>query len=105
MHSRADFSPGVGAYLVIPRSSALIAARLMLSGVSKSGSPMANAITSCPFARASATFAPTARVADSDIEAMRVETNMGGIVVIRATRAPDNRATLRPPCITTLISR
>ena len=51
----------------------------MLSGVSKSGSPIAKAMTSRPFARAAATFALTARVADSDIDAMRLETNMRGM--------------------------
>ena len=100
--SRANLSPGVGAYFVMPFSSAAIAACLMFDGVSKSGSPIANAITSCPFARAAAAFAPTARVADSVMAAMRDETNMRGILLIRLKREHCNIATLRAPCTMTL---
>src|SRR5215207_6634570 len=42
--------PSTAVYLVSPRIRALIAAILMLSGVSKSGSPAASPITSLPAA-------------------------------------------------------
>src|SRR6185437_11422201 len=51
-------------YLVSPRLIASIAARLMLSGVSKSGSPTDSEITSRPLALRSRAFCVTAMVAE-----------------------------------------
>src|SRR3984957_10850295 len=56
--------PSTGGYLVSPRSIALIAALLMLSGVSKSGSPTESEITSRPLALRSRAFCVIAMVAD-----------------------------------------
>src|SRR5277367_5022064 len=56
--------PSTGGYLVSPRSIALIAACLMLSGVSKSGSPTESEITSRPLAFRSRAFCVIAMVAD-----------------------------------------
>src|SRR5580700_3940806 len=56
--------PSTGGYLVSPRSIALIAAYLMLSGVSKSGSPTESDITSRPLALRSRAFCVIAMVAD-----------------------------------------
>src|SRR4051794_29816772 len=56
--------PETGVYLMTPLSSARTAACLMLSGVSKSGSPTPNAITSTPLALSAAARALTARVSD-----------------------------------------
>src|ERR1700722_18778790 len=55
--------PSTGGYLVSPRSIALIAACLMLSGVSKSGSPTESEITSRPLALRSRAFCVIAMVA------------------------------------------
>src|SRR5689334_15174654 len=63
----ASFSSGMPStlvYLVLPSRIALIAASLMLSGVSKSGSPAAREITFRPAAFRSRAFASAARVAD-----------------------------------------
>src|ERR1700722_20013090 len=56
--------PSTLVYLVLPSRIALIAASLMLSGVSKSGSPAAREMTSLPAAFSSRPFASAARVAD-----------------------------------------
>src|SRR5271170_1757050 len=56
--------PSTGGYLVSPRLIASIAARLTLSGVSKSGSPTESEITSRPLALRSRAFCVTAIVAD-----------------------------------------
>ena len=63
MASRAARSPGVGAYLVCPASSARMAACLIGAGVSKSGSPTPKPTTSTPLALSAAALALTARVA------------------------------------------
>ena len=55
--------PSTGGYLVSPRSIALIAACLMWSGVSKSGSPTESEITSRPLALRSRAFCVIAMVA------------------------------------------
>src|ERR1700761_721708 len=63
----ASFSSGMPStvvYLVLPSRMALMAASLMLSGVSKSGSPAARPMTSRPWAFSSRAFASAARVAD-----------------------------------------
>ncbi len=71
MALRASIVPGVGSYLVFPACSALIAACLMKSGVSKSGSPAPKETTSTPaFLRALA-LAVTARVIDSAMRSRR----------------------------------
>ncbi len=56
--------PSGSVYLVLPSRMALIAASLMLPGVSKSGSPASSEITSRPAARKARAFAPAAMVAD-----------------------------------------
>src|SRR4051812_10546989 len=56
--------PDTGVYFVSPRSIAALAAALMLSGVSKSGSPAASEITSRPLAFRSRAFWAIAMVAE-----------------------------------------
>src|ERR1700731_1255436 len=56
--------PDTGVYLVSPRSIAAIAAFLILSGVSKSGSPVESEMTSRPAFLRSRAFCVTAIVAD-----------------------------------------
>ena len=56
--------PSTAVYLVLPSRIALIAASLMLSGVSKSGSPAPRPITSRPAAFSSRALLVTAMVAD-----------------------------------------
>ncbi len=56
--------PSTGGYLVSPRRIAAIAASLMLSGVSKSGSPTESEITSRPVAFRSRAFCVTTMVAE-----------------------------------------
>src|SRR6185312_11428826 len=63
----ASFSSGVpstSVYLVLPSRMALMAASLMLSGVSKSGWPADRPITFLPSATRARALASTARVAD-----------------------------------------
>src|ERR1700761_5487685 len=63
----ASFSSGMPStvvYLVLPSRMALIAASLMFSGVSKSGSPAASEMMSRPAAFSSRPFWSAARVAD-----------------------------------------
>src|SRR6516225_1958975 len=56
--------PATGVYLVSPRSIAAMAAFLILSGVSKSGSPVESDITSRPAFLRSRAFCVTAIVAE-----------------------------------------
>ena len=56
--------PSTGGYFVSPRSIASIAAFLILSGVSKSGSPTDSEMMSRPFALRSRAFCVTAIVAE-----------------------------------------
>src|SRR6516165_4016705 len=56
--------PSTAVYLVLPALIALIAASLMLSGVSKSGSPAPSPITSRPAALSARALSVTAIVAD-----------------------------------------
>src|SRR5258706_10713293 len=56
--------PSTAVYLVLPSRIALIAASLMLSGVSKSGSPAPRPMTSRPAAFSSRALLVTAMVAD-----------------------------------------
>jgi len=56
--------PGTAVYLVSPLSMASLAAALMWSGVSKSGSPAPRPMTSMPLAFSSAAFWVTAMVGD-----------------------------------------
>src|ERR1700736_1408235 len=62
--SRNGGIPDTGVYLVSPRSIAAIAACLMLSGVSKSGSPVDSETTSRPALLRSRAFCVTAIVAE-----------------------------------------
>src|SRR3990167_7749267 len=64
MASLSSTMPSTLVYLVLPSRIALMAASLMLSGVSKSGSPAAREITFRPCAFSSRAFASAARVAD-----------------------------------------
>ena len=59
--------PSTAVYLVSPSLMACIAASLILSGVSKSGSPAPNPITSFPAAFSSLAFWETAIVGDGFI--------------------------------------
>ncbi len=56
--------PETGVYFVSPRRIAAMAASLMLSGVSKSGSPTERLITSRPWAFRSRAFCVMTMVAD-----------------------------------------
>jgi len=56
--------PSTSVYLVLPSLRALIAASLMFSGVSKSGSPAESEMTSRPSALSWRAFMDTAMVAD-----------------------------------------
>src|SRR5579863_5243239 len=74
----AFFSAGVPAtavYLVSPRSMAALAAALILSGVSKSGSPAPSPMTFRPCALRSAAFWVTAMVGDGLISDRRAARN------------------------------
>src|SRR6516165_7020528 len=62
--------PATGVYLVSPRSIAAIAAFLMLSGVSKSGSPVESEMISRPAFFRSRAFCETAIVADGFMRKM-----------------------------------
>src|SRR5687768_12824217 len=62
---------GVGVYLVWPLSRAVLAASLMKAGVSKSGSPAPKRTTSIPCFCMALALAPTARVMDSEMRAVR----------------------------------
>src|ERR1700730_14849859 len=64
MASRNGGIPDTGVYLVSPRSIAAIAAFLMLSGVSKSGSPVDSETISRPALLRSRAFCVTAIVAE-----------------------------------------
>src|ERR1700744_4661394 len=64
MASRSWGMPSTAVYLVSPRRMAAMAASLMLSGVSKSGSPAARPITSRPAALRSRAFPVMAIVGD-----------------------------------------
>src|ERR1044071_1393517 len=64
MAARSSGMPSMLVYLVSPRLMAAMAASLMLSGVSKSGSPAARPITSRPCAFRSRDFCVIARVGD-----------------------------------------
>src|SRR5437016_11539278 len=56
--------PSTAVYLVLPASIARIAARLMLSGVSKSGSPAPRPITFLPACLSARALSVTAMVGD-----------------------------------------
>jgi hypothetical protein len=78
LRTTASFSsamPSIAVYLVSPRRIAAIAASLMWSGVSKSGSPAPSPITSRPAARSSRAFWVTAMVGDGLIRWMALERN------------------------------
>src|SRR6187431_3202288 len=64
MASRSSGMPAVGVYLVKPLVRASMAACLMKSGVSKSGSPAAKLTTSTPWATSALAFALRASVGD-----------------------------------------
>ena len=66
--------PSTAVYLVSPLLIALIAASLILSGVSKSGSPAPNPMTSLPAALISLAFEVTAIVGDGFIRFKLLET-------------------------------
>src|SRR5262249_44153925 len=61
---RSGTVPSTSVYLVAPASSAFLAASLMCTGVSKSGSPAPKLTTSIPSALSLAALAETASVGD-----------------------------------------
>ena len=73
MAVRRSGDPGVGAYLVCPAASDSEAAVLTNPGVSKSGSPAPNPITSRPAARRAFALAVTASVAEPRSDRTRAE--------------------------------
>src|SRR5258708_8822889 len=70
-----DGVPAAALYLVRPLRIATIAASLMNSGVSKSGSPAPIAITSLPSALSLAALAETARVGEGLMTLRRFATS------------------------------
>lgn len=64
--ARSSGMPEDGVYLVKPASSEPMAAALMCSGVSKSGSPTPNPITSIPSAFIALALASMAKVIEGD---------------------------------------
>src|SRR5438067_12166041 len=78
--------PSTLVYLVSPRRIAAIAACLMLSGVSKSGSPAASPMTFRPPAFSSRDFFVIASVGDGLIRPSALAKNPGGKVVITRLR-------------------
>ena len=74
MALRSSGRPLLGVYLVIPLARASAAACLTCPGVSKSGSPAPNPITSSPWARICLARAETASVGEGAKEAARRET-------------------------------
>src|SRR5258705_222062 len=89
--------PPTSVYFVCPRRMASTAASLMRCGVSKSGSPAPNEITSIPLARSSLALACTARVEDG----ASVFSRSASTWVLLARRGPRPRsaggASLSPP--------
>src|SRR5438309_6670652 len=73
--------PAVGVYFVLPARIASAAARLMLSGVSKSGSPAPKSTTFAPVARKASAACIAARVADGFILETFFETGKGELAV------------------------
>ncbi len=84
--------PAVAVYLVKPSRSAWIAASLMCSGVSKSGSPADSPATSFPAAARAFARAFRARVGDGWISARRRASFMGP-----TGTSPDRRDSSGPP--------
>ncbi len=66
--------PSIGVYFVAPSRIAAIAASLIASGVSKSGSPVARLMTSRPSALRRVASASTTPVGEGLTRAMRSET-------------------------------
>src|SRR5262245_50595255 len=94
--------PSTSVYLVLPSIMALMAACLMLSGVSKSGSPAPRPMTFSPAAASSRAFAVTARVADGLIRFSASDTGavMGGILwIYGAADTPNNSRFEGPPVV------
>src|SRR5512143_1611608 len=96
--------PGVGAYLVLPALSAAMAASLMNSGVSKSGSPAAKLATSSPAASMAFAFASIASVGDGAMFWAQTESGCGVLMSSRQirrrriqtqARGPDRRVLTR----------
>src|SRR5947209_4381322 len=79
MACRNSGRPALGVYFVMPLCNAAIAASLMCSGVSKSGSPAPNPQTSRPSAFIAFAFASIDRVRDGVNFAARSEISMVGI--------------------------
>src|SRR5258706_3135227 len=71
--------PPVDVYLVLPARIATSAARLILSGVSKSGSPAPKSTTSAPAARRASAACIAASVDDDCIRETFLETGNGEV--------------------------
>ena len=80
MATRNASTPGVGAYLVLPERSATIAASLMKSGVSKSGSPAAKLHTSSPAAIMALALASISSVGDGETFCAQTESGCGVLI-------------------------
>src|SRR5215813_13480605 len=92
--------PSMLVYLVSPRRMAAMAASLMLSGVSKSGSPAARPMTSRPAAFSSRDFCVIARVGDGLMRFKDCARKPGGradMGELRLEKRPADLAIVSPP--------
>ena len=81
MAARSSGIPELGVYFVKPALSASMAAALMCSGVSKSGSPAPKLKTSTPSARRALALLSIARVSEGVSSLTRVARSMGSVVL------------------------
>ena len=81
MASFSSGEPGTGVYLVYPSSSAFLATALMLSGVSKSGSPAPKPTTSIPWAFICLALLVIARVTEGWIFATLFESFISALLL------------------------
>src|SRR5271165_3978883 len=88
--------PSVSVYLVLPSWIALIAAALMWSGVSKSGSPASREMMSRPAARRARALALAAAVADGLTRRRLADSqNIGGTRCRRKRRCLSPKGAMR----------
>src|SRR5262245_24845645 len=80
--------PSTSVYLVLPSLRARTAASLMLSGVSKSGSPADSEITSRPLAFSSRAFVAIAMVWDGEMRLTLSEKKRAGSAPMAASLVP-----------------
>src|SRR3954470_15444301 len=86
MACRNSGRPALGVYLVKPLSKAAIAAALMCSGVSKSGSPAPKPQTSIPSAFIAFALLSIERVREGDNWAARAEISMAVELGLRVSK-------------------